>query len=183
VIAPVLAAAALALGAPPADATPASVRGVYRLSGTAVIDVRPAFHREVEARADAVLDPGRGPRDLRLRVAAQGHACELAARLEPDGAVTLEPGQRCAVEVRDPEARGRLDLRLRSGRGRVDPARDRLALELAFDVSGALSLRASVGAQVFGVDLGDAWMPEVPASGVARATAEGGRDHSRAGSR
>src|ERR687886_139838 len=66
-------------------------------------------------------------------------ACDLAAQLRAGGDLALEPGQACAVDVAEPDARGHLDARLRSGRGHAGEAA--LELDLAFDVSGALSTR------------------------------------------
>jgi hypothetical protein len=176
-----LAAAALvavagsSAAAPPADA----IRGTYRLKGTARVDAGPVLSREVEVRADAVLRRGDRPRALRIRLAAEGHACELDATLDERGELAFAAGQRCAFDVRDPGARGRVNAALREGRGRL---RERvLALELVWDLSGALSLRTRERVEVLGreVDLPAAWTPELPVRGEARARAEGARDDSR----
>jgi hypothetical protein len=180
-----LATAALALSAAtvglasPADA----LRGTYRLSGTARVDAGPVLSRQVEARADAILSPGGGPRGVRARLLSQGHACELAATVGEGGALAFEAGQRCAFDVRDSDARGHVEARLRSGRGRAEGRK--LSLDLTFELSGALSLRTGERIEVMGrtVELPAAWTPELPLSGEARTVAEGARDESRAGQR
>lgn len=160
-------------------AAPAAPRpeGTYRLVGTARIVASPILDREVDLHADAIVEPAGGPGAVRVRLAAEGHACALVARIEGDGALVLAPGQRCTVDVRTPELRGRVEARLRSGRGRLRDGR--LALELLADLAGGLGVRAG-GGQVLGAELPAAWTPEVPIRGEARARAEGRRDASRA---
>jgi hypothetical protein len=175
-------AAALALLPRPAAAAPSpaeAIRGTYRLAGTARVDAGPALSRNVEGRADAVLSPGRGARAVRARILAQGHACELEATLGEGGALAFAPGQRCAFDVADEGARGRVEARLRSGTGRC--AGGRLSLDLAFALEGALALRTAQRVEVMGstIELPAAWTPELPLRGEARAAAEGKRDESR----
>lgn len=179
------AAGALALSAAAAAAAPAAagvgaLLGTYRLAGTARVDAGPVLSRSVEARADAVLSPGSGPRAVRARLVAQGHACVLDATLGEGGALAFEPGQRCAVDVSEPDARGRVEARLRSGRGRCEGGK--LTLDLAFDLEGALALHTAQRVEVMGstIELPAAWTPELPLRGEARAVAEGKRDESRA---
>lgn len=180
-----VAAGALALSSTAAaEPTPATaIRGTYRLSGTARVDAGPVLSREMEARADAVLSPGRGARAVRARLLAEGHACELSATLGEGGALAFEPGQRCVFEVQDPEARGRVEARLRSGKGRC--AGGKLALDLAFELSGTLALRTAQRVEVMGspVELPAAWTPDLPVRGEARTVAQGKRDDSRAAGR
>lgn len=186
--APVLAAAVAALGLATASFAGApsaeQVRGVYRLHGTAHIDAGPVLSRDLEVRADARLAPGSRARAVRARLAAEGHACELDAALEEGGVLVFEARQRCAFDVDDPGARGRVEARLRSGRGRLRD--DTLALELTWELSGALRLRTSEGVDVLGKAVGlpsAAWTPEIPVRGTARTLAEGHRDASRAAER
>jgi hypothetical protein len=175
-------AASLA-GAPAAAATADGIRGTYRVEGTARVDAGPILSREVAVRADAILRRGDRPRRLRVRLAAEGHACELDATLEERGALAFAPGQRCTIDLRDPAARGQVDATLREGRGHV---RERaLALELVWELSGGLALRTRERIEVLGreVELPAAWTPELPVRGEARARAEGARDDSRAAER
>jgi len=174
----VLAALAAAAAAPSGE----RIDGTYRLSGTTRIDAGAALSQEIETRADAVLRAG--PQSaVRARLAAQGHACELAATIGEGGALAFEAGQRCVLDLRDPEASGHVEARLRAGRGRL---RDRrLSLDLTWDLSGAVSLRTAQRVQVLGkdVELPAAWAPEIPVRGEAHARAEGDRDDSRAAER
>jgi hypothetical protein len=174
-----LALASSALAAPSA----AELLGTYRLHGTARVDAGPVLSREVEVHADAKLGAGAGARAVRARLAAEGHACELTARVEEGGALVFEPGQRCAFDVDDPGARGRVEARLRSGRGRLRD--DTLALDLTWDLSGALRLRSAERVEVLWktVELPSTWTPEIPVRGEAQTRAEGHRDASRAAER
>ncbi len=172
----VAAAAALA----GASAPPAAIRGTYRLHGTARVAAAPALEDDIEVHADAVLRPGKGPRDVRALLVTEGHSCELDAKTGEGGTLSFQRGQRCVLDVRSPTTRGRIEARLRSASGSVREGV--LALEMAFDLEGALSMRTASGVEVLGrkMDLPSAWTPEVPVRGSARATAEGRRDRSRA---
>ncbi len=176
------AAGALALAAALAGAGSAgsAVRGTYRLQGTAHVAARPALEEDVEIHADAILRPGPGPRDVRARLAMEGQSCDLAATLGEGGALVFAKGQRCVLDLRGPDARGRIEARLRSGDGRIRDGA--LELAMAWELGGTLSVRTTSRMQVLGreVDLPETWTPEVPVRGEARATAEGRRDRSRA---
>lgn len=175
-----LAATVIAAAAPAAGE--ADRAGTYRLHGKARVAARPLLDREMDANADAVLRPGPGPGDVRARLAAQGYSCELEGRLAGDGALVFPEGQRCAFDVRSPEARGHLDATLSSGRGALRNGEE-LALDLAWDVAGQLSLRTNGRAiEVLGtrVEVPATWTPEAPVQGSARATVSGRRDRSRA---
>jgi hypothetical protein len=160
-----------------ADADPS---GTYRLRGTARIAAGPALDRTVPVHADALVERTGSPGSLRLTVGAAGTRCQIAARIAAGGALSLAPGQRCALDLDSAEARGHLDVVLRSGAGRLSD--DVLALEIACDINGQVSLRTGGPTRVLGqqVDLPAGWTPAVPVNGEARARAEGGRDHSRA---
>jgi len=150
------------------------VGGTYRLHGTAHVAASPLPRRTIELRADAVLTPGPAPRRVRLHLAAGGYACDLVASLDDDGALAFEDGQRCAVVIQSPDARGHLEARVRSGRGQLRG--DHLALDLSCELTGAVSL----GGKMLDADVPGIWVPEVPVRGDARAGAEGERDRSRA---
>jgi hypothetical protein len=87
------------------------------------------------------------------------------------GAIAFAPGQRCPVEVKQPEARGRVEARLRDGGGRLDGAE--LALSLSFELEGGLSTRIG---QVGLLDMPGVWSPEVPVRGSVEASGTGRRD-------
>jgi len=164
--------AALAAAQPARD----GVEGTYRLEGIARVEAAAPLRREIAARGDAVVRAGAG-RELRLRLAAMDHACELVATRADDGALAFAAGQRCALQLDDPGARGKVDARLRSGRGALRGRH--LALELAFDLAGTVSIRAAPS-QLLGVDLPSAWTPPIAVDGGAAVSAGGDRDESRA---
>lgn len=157
-----------------------SVRGTYRLHGTAHAALGPVLDREVELHADAILERGDVSRTVRVHLAAEGYGCDLLARLDAAGSLSFEGGQRCVVTITSPDARGHLEALLRSGRGRVEG--DHLALDLSGDVEGALSHRTG-GVRVLGQEIPATWSPELPVRGAVRATAEGDVDRSRAAQR
>ncbi len=171
---------ATALGGPGAPSPAGAVRGTYRLRGTAHVAAAPALEDEIEVHADAVLRPGKGPRDVRALLMTEGQTCEVGAKLGEGGALSFDEGQRCVLDLRSPTTRGRIEARLRSGSGRI---RDGvLALQMEFGLEGAVSMRTASRVEVLGreVDLPATWTPQVPVHGDARATAEGRRDGSRA---
>ncbi len=157
-----------------ADTPPGDVDGTYRMQGTARVDAAAPLGRRIEAHGDAIVRRGAG-REVRLRLAALGHACELTASRADDGALSFGAGQPCVIDLADPDARGRIQATLRSGAGRL---RDRhLALDLAFQLAGAVALRSDA-ARLLGVAGG--WMPDIPVDGGATVEAEADRDESRA---
>ncbi len=180
-----LALLAAAPGRPAAaaqGATPESARGAYRMIVTGRVSAPPLPGQSMELRADAVLRPDAGPRRIRARLAAQGHACELAGRLEPGGAIAFDAGQRCPVQLDGPDARGRVEARLRSGSGRLS-GRD-LSLDLAWELDGTVSLSTGgVSLPGLGLEVPPTWTPATPVKGEARTTATGTRDDSRAAGR
>lgn len=175
---PLLAAAPGFPAAAP-GATPESARGTYRMTVAARVNAPPLPGQGMEVRADAVLRPDAGPRRIRARLAAQGHACELSGRLEPGGAIAFDAGQRCPVELDGPEARGQVEARLRAGSGKLT-GRD-LSLDLAWELDGTVSLSTGgVRLPGLGLEVPATWTPATQVKGEARATATGKRDDSRA---
>lgn len=163
-----------------APATPESIRGTYRLHGTARVAAGAVLDRELELRADAVLDRGRGAREVRIHVAAEGYGCDLEAQLDAAGTLTFRGGQTCPIAITSPDARGRLEGRLRTAHGRVDAGH--LTLALSGEVEGTLS-RKTGGVRVLGQELPATWTPELPVHGSVEASAEGDLDRSRAAQR
>lgn len=170
-----LASVALGASAP----SPASVGGTYRLRGTARIAGTVLLDRDFELHADAVLEPGDAPGEVRVHLASQRYACDLAAALDDGGALAFEPGQRCTVELHGPDLRGHLEARLRAGHGQI--RQRQLALELAGDLSGMVVRAGEI--RVFGAEVPERWSPAVPVRGRAEARAEGFLDESKAGAR
>lgn len=177
-------AAALACALAPADphAAPRApardeLGGTYRMEGTSRVDAVAPLGGDLEARGDAIVRTGAAGA-VRLRLAAEGQVCELAATRADDGALSFEAGQRCAFDLREEDARGHVEARLRSGRGRLQGRH--LALDLAFDLSGKVAVKTAAKVQVFGMELPSAWTPDIPLDGAATVHAEGDRDESRA---
>jgi hypothetical protein len=169
-------ASAQAHAAPPAPARD-DLGGTYRMEGTSRVDAVAPLGGDLEARGDAIVRTGPAGA-VRLRLAAEGQACELSAKRAEDGALSFDAGQRCAFDLREEDARGHVEARLRSGRGRL---RDRrLTLDLAFDLSGAVAVKTAAKVQVFGMEIPSAWTPEIPLDGAATVQVEGDRDESRA---
>jgi hypothetical protein len=182
VLASLAAGGGLAAGAaPPAAPAAPDVLGTYRLRGRALIDARPFPARDEELHADAVLARGEGASGVRLHLAGDGFACDLAGTLAADGALAFAPGQRCAADLRSDEVDGRVEARLRAGTGRV--REEVLTLDLAFTLSGSVRVRSGGALDALSavVPVPGAGGEPVPVSGEARGKAEGRRDRSRAG--
>jgi len=160
--------AALALGAPGA-VTPASVAGTYLVAATVEVHAQglPGHH---ELRADAVLSPGPEPRDVVITLSSQGYRCRLLGRLGEAGALALQAGQRCRLDLEEEAFGGRVDCTLARGHGQVRDGR--LALELGVELRGLVRLGPGQEALRF-------LATEVPVGGKAEATATGHRDESR----
>lgn len=111
-----------------------------------------------------------------MKLETEGRECSLPGSIGRDGSLDLSPQARCEVELREPDARGRVDARLRSGHGTVRDGR--LTLDLVFDVSGEIATHVArtritwLGADVV---VPEGWMPAVPVSGVVSTRATGGR--------
>jgi hypothetical protein len=174
-----LALAALALVAAIAGASPSApptyrMRGTLRVAGT-------ALDRDMELHADARVEPGPAPGEVTLRLGSQGHECRFAAKRDHVGALVFAAGQVCILDIRSPEANGRVEVRLRSGRGLL--REEDLSLDLSSDVSGALTIGSGPPIQVLGQTVPGTGSAEIPVRGEARASAEGRRDRSRAAER
>ena len=160
--------AALALGAPGA-VSPASVAGTYLVAATVEVHAQglPGHH---ELRADAVLEPGRGARDVVITLSSQGYRCRLSGRLGEAGALELPAGQRCRLDLEEEAFGGRVDCALAWGRGTAREGK--LSLELMVELRGLVRLGPGQGALAM-------LSTEVPVAGKAEATATGRRDESR----
>lgn len=175
-----LAAAALAslgaaAGATGSGATAEQI-GRYVLHGSAHVETTTLGTHDADADLDVVVAPGAAPGGLRLELTSGAYACGLAARVSAAGDLAFDAGQRCPVEVAEKGARGKVDARLRSGRGRI--LGGALSLELAFDVSGTLSMGAQGGSvTVLGaeVNVPGAWTAPAPVRGTVEAKARGAR--------
>lgn len=144
--------------------------GTYRVQATARVSGVPLV-RSLELRGDVVLRPGEGPRAVRARLGARGHACELSGTLAEPGRLVLAAGQRCPIQVDDPGVRGDVEATLRSGEARLADGHIVLSLEVAL----AGSVRVTTGLLP-----GLAREAVVPIDGSASVRGEGDRDNSRA---
>jgi hypothetical protein len=173
------AAAALAsMGAAPVQGRGSAGDGAgrYVLHGAAHVETTTFGTHDASADLDVVVSPGAAPGALRLELTSGAYACTLAARASPAGELALDRGQACPVDVAEEGARGRVEARLRSGRGRLEGGT--LALELAFDLAGTLSVGTRGGrVTVLGaaLDVPGAWTAPAPVRGTVEAKARGAR--------
>ncbi len=184
---PTALAALLALGAsgthaaaPAAKAEP--LAGTYRLRVTGQVRASPLVDEEVDEEVEADLSEVARDGRVDVKLAAERYSCEIRARLSAVGEISFDPQQRCTLVVAEPTARGRVEARLESGRGRLQGGR--LEVETTWALSGSVSVLA--GGQTYEVlgrevELPATWMPEVPLRGSARARASGRRIEARGG--
>jgi hypothetical protein len=158
-------------------ASPTSVAsGRYVLRGTVRANTSLLPTREEAVEVLALVAAGDTQHDVRLHLRARGHACELRARVSRGGALALEPGQTCRIELDEPDARGHVDARLRSGSGRLD-ARS-LSLDVAWDLAGSVSTQPGARVAVPGtsIEVPLPATPAVPVRGTVEAEATGTRE-------
>lgn len=152
-------------------------RATYRMHGT-IHFAGAALARDMELHADAVVEPGAGPGDVVLHLASMGQRCRVVARCDAAGMLAFPPGQACVLDIRSPNAQGRVEVRLASGGGRL---REKdLSLSLRSELSGAVTVGSGRPVVVLGRPVPGTGSSTIPVHGEARATAEGRRDHSRA---
>lgn len=163
-------AAGFLLAATMAAASPSgrddAVYGTYRVRGRADVQVSPFPSSEQPGDMTVTLGRSRTPGRVAVGIEARGYACALEADRSPSGVLELVTPATCALEFRETDARGRVDARLRSGRGVVRDGR--LSLELRFDVSGKVSTR--VPRTRFTLletefTMPESWTPSVPLRG------------------
>jgi hypothetical protein len=155
------------------------LHGAYRVKGTALVRASTGVDERVDVELAVLVAAGARKGQLALHLSTQGYACDLLATLQGADVLAFAAGQTCAVEVDEANARGPVEARLRTGRGRLRDGT--LALELAWDVTGDMTVK--VGGQrveVLGrvVDVPDAWAPRMPLSGTVDARGEGPREAS-----
>ncbi len=168
-------AASAAVPARPAD----GVLGAYVLNGTAKVRVTPFPAREQQGEVRATLEPGRTPGHLSVRLESRGYSCVLDASRSRSGDLVFTTPASCAADVRETDARGRIDARLQSGWGTVRDGR--LTLDLRFDVNGKISTR--VARRTFTVFQAEftvpgGWTPSVPVRGTVTSGGSGARQRS-----
>jgi len=147
------------------------------LHGTSHVKGTGLPEKDVTADLVAEVRTGRAASEVELALGWHEYRCDVAARLGESGDLVFAPGQHCALEVAEPEVRGRVEASLQSGRGRLMGGW--LELELTFEVSGALRTHvAGRRVVVLGteIELPDTWMPELPVSGTVSSSARGPRE-------
>jgi len=150
--------------------------GTYRLVGHARVQVSPFPMQDQPGDVKATVEPTGEAGRVSVRLESQGYTCVLTASRTKGSALEFSTPAHCAVDVREPDARGRVDARLRSGHGSLRDGR--LALELVFDVSGNVATRmARPRLNLFGADVvvPEGWTPAVPVSGTVSSSASGQR--------
>jgi len=155
---------------------PAGDAGRYGLHGTSHVAGTGLPARDVAADLLAEVGPGRSANEVRVVLVWHAYRCELTAQIAA-GDLAFRGGQTCLVELLEPEARGRVEARLTSGRGRLQGGE--LELELGFELAGALQTHlAARRVTVLGTELEvpDTWMPEFPVSGRVTSSARGRRE-------
>ncbi|MBS1109126.1 MAG: hypothetical protein H6Q88_1118 [Anaeromyxobacteraceae bacterium] len=150
--------------------------GGYLLNATSQVRVSPFPASEQAGDVRVTLERARTPGHVSVRLESRGYSCVLDAARSRSGDLAFSTPASCPVDVRRPDARGRIDAQLRSGHGKV---RDGwLTLDLRFDVSGTISTRVSgrtftLFQSKFTVPEG--WTPAVPIRGTVTSGGSGAR--------
>jgi hypothetical protein len=149
---------------------------VFVLTGNAHVQVAPFPAGDHPGEMRVTLDESRTPGHVSVRVESRGYSCVLDASRSGSGSLEFSTPATCPVEVSRPDARGRIDARLRSGRGTVRDGR--LTLELQFDVSGRIATRYSrTRFMVLGTEVvvPEGWTPAAPVRGTVTSSGSGTR--------
>ena len=150
--------------------------GEYVLNGAAQVRVTPFPAREQPGEVRVTLERGRTPEHVQVRLESRGYSCILEAVRSRTGELAFSTPASCPADVRQPDARGHVDARLRSGHGTV---RDGwLTLELRFDVSGSISTRVTRRTfTLFHAEftVPEGWTPAVPIRGTVTSSGSGAR--------
>jgi hypothetical protein len=177
----VAAIAAGTLGAAP-GAGGDTLQGAYRVKGTALVRASPVVDERVDVELAVLVARGARKGQLALHLSTEGYACDLVATLQGADVLAFAPGQTCAVDVDEANARGPVEARLRTGHGRLRGGT--LALDLAWDVTGEMTVQmGGQRVEVLGrvVDVPDAWAPRMPLRGTVDARGEGPREPASSG--
>lgn len=172
--------AGAALGTSPDDA----IVGTYGVAGTAHVSVSPFPAHDYPGAMTATFSRASGPGALSLRLEARGYGCTLQVQVGPDGSLRFPDDARCPLDIAEPDARGHVDARLRTGRGRV--VGDTLELALQLDVNGTIQMRIpSRTIRIFGTEIQSpaTWAPVAPVRGNVSASGLGSKRPPDAGTR
>jgi hypothetical protein len=152
---------------------------VFVLTGNAHVQVAPFPAGDHPGEMRVTLTGARTPGHVSVRLESRGYSCVLDASRSGSGALEFSTPATCPVEVSRPDARGRIDAQLRSGRGTVRDGR--LTLELQFDVSGRIATRiARTSFMVLGTEVvvPGGWTPAAPIRGTVTSSGSGTRQKS-----
>jgi hypothetical protein len=151
-----------------------AVYGTYLIRGRADVQVSPFPRSEQPGDMTVTLARSRTPGRVSVGIEARGFTCALEAIRSSAGVLDLVTPATCAIDLREPDARGHVDARLRSGRGIVREGR--LSLDLRFDVDGRVSTRiARTRFNLFDTEftVPEGWTPSVPLRGTVTSKGSG----------
>jgi hypothetical protein len=155
---------------------PVALAVVFVLTGSARVQVAPFPAEDHPGEMRVTVDQARTAGHVSVRLETRGHSCVLDASRSGAGVLEFTTPATCPVEVSGPDARGRIDARLRSGRGTVRG--DRLTLDLRFDVDGRIATRiARTTFHVLGAEVvvPEGWTPAAPVRGTVTSSGSGMR--------
>jgi hypothetical protein len=158
---------------------PAALAAVFVLTGSAHVQVAPFPPGDHPGEMRVIVDQARTPGHVSVRLESRGYSCVLDASRSGGGALEFTTPATCPVDVARPDARGRIDARLRSGRGTVRD--DRLTLDLQFDVNGRIATRIPrTSFTVLGTEfvVPEGWTPAAPVRGTVTSSGSGTRQKS-----
>jgi hypothetical protein len=153
--------------------------GSYLLRGSAHVQVAPFPTRDDPGEMKVTVGRTDTPRLLSVRLESHGYTCTLLASRSPGGVLEFSTPARCASDVREPDARGHVDARLRSGRGTLRGGR--LTLELAFEIRGSVATpipRTTFRLLDTEFTVPEGWTPGVPLGGSVALSGSGARQGS-----
>ena len=160
-----------------------AVYGTYLVRGRADVQVSPFPSSNQPGDMTVTLTRSRTAGRVSVDIAARGYTCALEASRSSAGVLDLVAPATCSLEIRDPDARGHVDARLRSGRGTVRDGT--LSLDLRFDVEGKVSTRvARTRFTLFDSEftVPEGWTPSVPLRGTVTSRGSGQRSQVKTGS-
>jgi hypothetical protein len=152
---------------------------VFVLTANARVQVAPFPAGDHPSEVRVTLNQVRTPGHVSVRLESRGYSCVLDASRSRSGVLEFSTPATCPVEISHPEARGRIDAQLRSGRGTV--LGDRLTLDLRFDVNGRIATRiARTTFNLLGTEVvvPEGWTPAAPVRGTVTSSGSGTRQKS-----
>jgi hypothetical protein len=158
---------------------PAALAAIFVLTGSAHVQVAPFPPGDHPGEMRVIVDQARTPGHVSVRLESGGYSCVLDASRSGSGTLEFTTPATCPVDVARPDARGRIDARLRSGRGTVRDGR--LTLDLQFDVNGRIATRIPrTSFTLLGTEfvVPEGWTPAAPVRGTVTSSGSGTRQKS-----